>query len=156
VRHYGTGEVIKLPRLGQLFGVDTLARMRRDREVGKEFFGNYMLDTRVVISSDHKRSALVQPFVRGRFLRKEDLTGPAIAKQFRDIAARHENLMSAGYVGVDLMSGFGFLSGTLRNVFLLEDGSVSVIDVMLVDMLYKPLCRFVMWRQEKIMRRYLS
>lgn len=156
VYRYGTDEVIKFSRLGQLSGLHTRARVERDISVGGKFFGTYMLETRFATSADGRDIALIQKFVRGRILRKTDMTHPVITQQFRDLIARHEKLVEEGYAGVDLMSGIGFLFGIACNIFLLEDGSIKVIDVMLIDMLSTFFQKLVRRRQAAILASYLD
>lgn len=150
VYRYGTREVIKFPKLAHVFGADVRSSMERDILIGKRFFGEYMLETRLAASPDGTKRVLIQKYVRGRVLRKADLATARVANQFKEILARHESLVSAGYAAVDLMSGVGFLFGTLRNIFLLEDESLRIIDLMLIDMLHEQLYRLAKRRQEKI------
>lgn len=146
--------MIKFPRTERLLGTRVRERMERDIVVGKQFLGEYMLDTRLAASPKQSRYAQLQAFVRGRPLKRDDLSDRRIAEQFRELILRHDALLANGFASVDFMSGIGFMSGSLRNIFLLENVRVSVIDVMLIDVVPELAQKVAMWRQQAIIASY--
>ena len=162
VYRYGENEVIKFSRLGRIFRRAFKERPDWDISVARQFFADVMVPVRVATLNDGSRKALIQPFVSGRVLSKKDLADPGILKGFQGVMGRHTNMTEAGFCPLDLAGGFGFLSGTLSNLYLLDDGSVKVIDTLLIDLrgtgiwqyALAPLANLAIRRQEAIIRTY--
>lgn len=151
---YGEREVIKFSRLTKLFGGGEIEYLRRDLEIGQKYFGEYMVPTRIATLSDGSKPALMQPFVRGRILKKSDLIDPRVRMQYREIVERHQRMVADGHSPIDLMSGMGFLLGRPRNIFLTDSMDVRLIDVMSVDMLSPFFRLWIQARQDKILTRF--
>ena len=138
VYHYGVNEVIRLPRAERLLGwllrdgLDLRDRFMRDISVCEQYLGNYALTTRVVESSKGE-IATIQPYIKGRYLSKNELQNKAIKVQFQDMITRCEKMLAAGYL-VDLIGQGGVLQRRLSNVLVLPDGNLKLFDAGLADM----------------------
>lgn len=106
--------------------------------------------------------AIVQPFVHGRLLEKKDLLNPHVYQQYQGIMQMHQTMIEAGHAPLDLAGALGLLRGQLDNLFLLNDGSVKIIDTLLIDVrglgllgkLLKPLASLVILWQNCIIHSY--
>lgn len=155
VHLYDHDQVIKFSRLTKLLGKRELDYVRRDIEIGERYFGEYMVPTRVATLPGGTRPVLLQPFVRGRILRRVDLANPSIAAQYKEIVRRNNTMLEDGHPPIDLMSGLGFLLGVPRNLFLVDNTDVRIIDVTSVEMLTPLFRRWIQLRQKVILDRYV-
>ena len=164
VYRYGIDEVIKIPRLERWLGTRLEDRLQRDISTCREFFGEYFLDTRLVISPDGKTIAAMQPAVTGHYLGKADLADSNIKRQFDDFVARYESMIRAGHAPVDLIGQGGVLRRRLSNVLVTEDKRLKLFDASLLDTKDIewgiPLVRLIIWlvlkRQVSTIRYLLS
>ena len=130
---YGDDEVIKFDRADFLVGRNAEHREFHDHAICKEFFGEYILDTKLVHSPNGKRLVEIQPRVTGHYLGVVDMKEPQIAAQFKNIVEAYRKLKEAGYPEIDLMGQGGAFSRCLSNIFVLPDGSLRIIDASLLD-----------------------
>ncbi len=158
VYRYGAAHVIKFSRFDWLLRGLVEGRIERDLALCREFFNDYVLESKTVTHGG--RTLLFQPFVKGVPLRREHLADAAVRKQFNDIVQRHVAMVQAGHPPVDLLGQLGLFSCCLSNIFLLENGTLRMIDTMLMDPenlgfltpLLRPLARWASRRQERVIR----
>ena len=163
VYHYGEQEVIKFSRFEILFGKRIVGRIERDLRVTKEFLGPYVLETRTEQSPSGTRVALIQPFVRGEYLRRSHMRDPGVAEQFADIAERHTRLIAAHYAAVDFLGQGGCFSRCLSNIWVIDERDLKIIDTMLADPsnlgfmtpILRPITKIVLARQRGIVDEFL-
>lgn len=156
IYEYGSNEVIKFDRADFVLGSHAKHRTFHDHAICKEFFGEYLLDTRVARSPNGKRLVDIQPRVVGHYLCKNDLRSPKIREQFKEILECHRRLKDAGYPDVDFVGQGGIFSRRLSNIFVLDDGSLRIIDASLLDEGYTDsgiFKRILRWGIARLIRR---
>ncbi len=161
---YGESEVIKFDRFDYLMGTVMSRIEEQDVAVLKKYFGDYLLDTRMVRSPDGSRTALVQPRLDGRFLCAKDFKSDITRSDFRAMMASRAKFMADGYTDLDLLGSSGILFRCLSNVFTMPDGHIRIFDPLIADFdeipkrarwLLLPLGKLALRRQQKIIDTFL-
>ncbi len=162
VYEYDTDKVIKFSSFEILHGRHGKKKIIQDYLICKSFFGEYILDTKIVGSPDNKRTILIQPKIVGRSLTKGDLQDPAISRQFKEILAGYDAMLREGYPEPDLIGFEGLFKNALNNIFITTDNKLFIIDNTLLDFkgsgifypLFSVICRVARLRQNYIIRKF--
>src|SRR5207302_61885 len=91
VYHYGESEIIKFPRLEKLLGALLVDRLSRDISVCKKYFAGFFLDTRLVHAPDSEKLAVIQPYITGHYLSKEDMKNTVVQQEFKNLMERYDS-----------------------------------------------------------------
>jgi hypothetical protein len=162
---YGESQVLKFSLFDFFIGkASAIRKAKYDLEVCTEVFGEFLVPTRILRSFRGGRIAKMQPFVHGRPLRLSDLKDAKVAHQFRELLSRHKELLDVRREEIDFMGGRGALTGVLTNIFLTNEGSVRIIDALLIsapgalfwNVPLRLLRSLITLRQSAIIRRYLE
>ena len=164
VYDYGEEEVVKFSLLDRFFPTYVRPRMKRDLLLTQRFFGEYILDTRFLMSEDEKWLVKIQPKVFGHFLCKKDLQYDVIRTQFLEIIACQDSLERSGYQPMDLIGHQGVLFGCFSNIFVVDSDNLIIIDTTILNtknsgmlsLFITPIAAFAKWRQRIVVRRFMK
>lgn len=164
VRLYGTDQVIKFSLFDRfLWKHNARAKAEYDIQLSQSLFGTFLLPTKLVVSEDGRRYAKLQPRIVGRKLKKKDLKNSRVKEQLAQIRERRHGLLAQD-IDIDLVGGLGFITGSFSNIFILPDGTLRIIDSLLISIpWHSPLgpvarfiCRVVILRQDMLFSEYLD
>ena len=164
VYRYGETEIIKFPKLERWVWPKLRERIERDISVCQKYFGEYLLDTRIVQDKVSGQIATIQPYIVGHYLSKSDLADPELKRQFEDFLGRYDSMIRAGYGPVELIGQGGVLKRCLSNVMVLPDKKLRLYDAVIMDTAYmgrwafaiRLLARYVLRRQASTIRFLLA
>lgn len=164
VRHYGENQIIKFSLFDRfLWKRYSRVKAEYDLRLANEIFGPYILRTELVVSEDGLRYGKLQPRIEGKKLKRADCKDVRIREQLVEIQQRRHGLVAQD-IDIDLVGGMGFITGTFSNIFVLSDGTLRIIDSLLISIpWHSPLawasrfiCRVVMLRQDVLFSEYLG
>lgn len=164
VYNYGTDKVIKFSLIGLMMGQGGLAKIIRDYEISKKFFGDFVLTTCFLKPQGKKLSVAIQTKIAGHYLHKKDLTDPVVNNQFRKIMEDNRQLLLAGYDQIDFVGRGGVFTNSFSNIFVTPTKQLVIIDTTLIEFkgsrLFYPLFWFIelgaKWRNNVLIRKYIE
>jgi len=131
---YGDDKVIKFSIINILIGRNMgFNRANNELHVCKKYFGDYILDTEILLSKNHRSVVEVQPKIKQRYLTINDMHSPSIRAQFMDIIQRYNELVSKENIELDLTGQAGLLKQRLSNIFILNNDTLKIIDATLLN-----------------------
>lgn len=134
VYNYGTDQVIKFSSLYFLLGLrKAKLKATEDYKICQEFFGQYILETKLVLSPCGKCLAHIQPKIAGHFLELKDLEEESIRKQFKEIMQDYNAMIKAGKKEIDFIGRMGLLKKQLSNIFVTQENKLKIIDATLLS-----------------------
>jgi hypothetical protein len=129
VYHYGDHEVIRFPRAESwMWKQNLLEHFEHEIALFKEYFGEYVLDTRVAQEPGTHRIVTIQPYITGHYLSKSDLQDVAIRRQFDDFMSRYDALVRDGHGQIDLVGQGGITRRCLSNIIIQQDKKLRLFD----------------------------
>jgi RIO-like serine/threonine protein kinase len=164
VYEYDSDKVLKYSILHYIIGAKALARAEREIMMCKKYLGEYVLDTEIGVSSNGRHVVHIQRRLSGQPLMVRDLGSEKVREDFKELMERYDALVHAEGVHLDLMGSDGVLSGRLANIFVTDDNELRIIDATLLDArgiglvgpLFHALGKFVVWRQDQIVRNFMA
>jgi hypothetical protein len=162
---YNETEVIKFDRFDYLLGARMSQIEERDVAILKKYFGEYLLDTRLMRAPDGSRKALVQPRIDGHYLCASDFENAVTRSDFIGMMHARDMLIADGFTDLDLLGSSGLFSRCMSNVFAMPDGHLKIIDPLVADFdeipskvkwFLGPLGRMALRRQEKMIKVFLA
>jgi hypothetical protein len=133
VFEYGDDKVIKFSIVNFLIGnAKGTDRATRELALCKKYFGKYILDTELLLSTNHRHIAEVQPKVRQHYLTINDIKDPSIHKQFMEIVQNYDQLVSLEKIEIDLTGQAGLFKQCLGNIFITDKNRLVIIDSTLL------------------------
>ena len=138
VYEYGEDNVIKFSKFDFLLGFEKAQKIvPEEYTLCKQFFGEYILDSEIVVSDDQKRVALIQRKIVGHCLTRDDLRNEEIRRQFREIAERYSAMVKSGHSEIDLVGHegvFRIFNRCLGNILVTNTGKLVIYDVTSLNM----------------------
>lgn len=162
VYEYDTDSVIKFSTLYFFLGSKAKEKATQDYDTCKKFFGKYLLETEITISSNNKHIVQIQPKIEGHFLTKKYLEHEYIQKQFKEIVNGYHSMIKTGNAEIDLVGRAGVFRRCLSNIFVTPNNELSIIDATLMEVtgFLKPIIflirTFITWRQNSTIKFFLS
>jgi hypothetical protein len=164
VYEYDKDQEIKFSKFDFLMGYkNAKEKSFYDYQTCKKFFGQYLLETKIVTSPNHRHIALIQPRISGRFLKIKDLKNEIIRRQFKEILDGYLAMLKAGNDEVDLIGQDGVFSRCLSNIFITKENKLIIFDATIMDIrrfnfFEKPflflLAKFAKWRQDSNLKAF--
>ena len=134
VFEYGDDSVIKFSIVNILIGVDKgYIRATNELSLCKQYFGDYILDTEILLSKNHRFVVEIQPKIEKRYLTIKDMQNPLIRAQFKDIIQRYTKLVTKENIEIDLTGQAGLFKQRLSNIFITNDNELKIIDTTLLN-----------------------
>jgi hypothetical protein len=131
--NYGDNKVIKFSIINFLIGKDMgIARETSELSLCKKYFKEYVLDTEILSSKNHRFIAEVQPKIKQQYLNIEDMNQPLIRNQFIEIIQIYNQLISDEKNEVDLTGQAGLFGKRLSNIFITDDKKLVIMDATLL------------------------
>ncbi len=129
VYDYGTDQVIKFSKFDRMIGQEK-AREKSvaEYELCKKYFGDFLLETRIVVSPDGRRVAKLQPKISGRFLKKADLADERIQAQWVALLRCYDQYVASGAPFLDLLGQMGVWRRCLSNIYVTPEHALVLFD----------------------------
>jgi hypothetical protein len=162
VYEYEADKVIKYSTLYFFLGSKAKEKATRDYDTCKKYFGKYLLETEIAISSNEKYIVQIQPKIAGHYLTKKDLEHEYIHKQFKEIATGYHAMIITKNTEIDLIGRAGVFRRCLGNIFVTKNDELLIFDATLLEVtgFLKPIVflirTFITWRQNSTMKYFLS
>jgi hypothetical protein len=162
VYEYETDKVIKFSALFFFLGSKAKEKAVQDYDTCKKYFGKYLLETEIAISSNYKHIVQIQPKIVGYFLTKKDLEDEYIHKQFKEIVNSYHTMIKTKNTEIDLIGRAGVFRRCLGNIFVTQNNELFIFDATLMEVtsFLKPIVflirTFVTWRQNSTINFFLS
>ena len=162
VYEYDTDSVIKFSILYFFLGSKAIEKATQDYDTCKKYFGKYLLETEIAISSNNKHIVQIQPKIAGHFLTKKDLEHEYIQKQFKEIVNGYHSMIKTTNTEIDLIGRAGVFKGCLSNIFVTPNNELFIIDATLMEVtgFLKPIVflirTIITWRQNSTIKFFLS
>lgn len=138
VYEYGDDRVIKFSKFDYFTGTsEALRKYVSDYEICRRHFGDYILETDIVASSDGNRVAKIQPKIAGQFLTKRMLKSEGVRAQLKEFLERYDEFTGAAFF--DLIGHHGILRPCLSNVYVTPLGKLVVFDATLFNIRELPV-----------------
>ena len=161
VYEYDTDSVIKFSILYFFLGSKAKEKATQDYDTCKKYFGKYLLETEIAISSNNKHIVQIQPKIVGHFLTKKDLEHEYIQRQFKEIVNRYHSMIKTTNTEIDLIGRAGAFRRCLSNIFVTPNNELFIIDATLMEVtgFLKPIVflirTFITWRQNSTIKFFL-
>jgi len=134
VYEYDTDKVIKFSKFDFFLGrKKAKEKSNNDYVICKQYFGKYILETRIVSSQDGQRIAKIQQKVSGRFLAVRDLQNEHIKTQFREILQAYDVMRADGRPHLDLIGQKGVWQKCMSNILITKEHHLMIFDATLFD-----------------------
>ena len=162
VYEYETDRVIKFSTLYFFLGSKAKEKATQDYDTCKKYFGKYLLETEIAISSNNKYIVQIQPKIAGHYLTKKDLEHEYIQKQFKEIVNRYHTMIKTKNTEIDLIGRAGVFRRCLGNIFVTHSNELFIFDATLMKVtgFLKPIVFliriFITWRQNSTIKFFLS
>jgi len=162
VYEYDSNSVIKFSILYFFLGSRAKEKATQDYDICKKFFGKYLLETEIAISSNNKHIVHIQPKIVGHFLTKKDLEHEYIQKQFKEIVNGYHSMIKTENTEIDLIGRGGVFKRCLSNIFVTPNNELLIVDATLMEVtgFLKPIVflirTFITWRQNSTIKFFLS
>ena len=155
VYRYGSDKVLKYSILYYVLGKHALAKAHRDYALCKQYLGDYILYTDIIVSPSGKHVVHMQPWISGRPLMQADLKDPQIKVKCIDLLARYALLIEKENLPIDLIGREGVFSGGLTNIFVTDTRELKIIDATGLEFsktgilmpILTAIKSFILWRQ---------
>jgi hypothetical protein len=134
VFEYGDDKVIKFSIVNFLIGRNNgFNRATHELHLCKKYFGDYILETEVLLSKNRSFTVEVQPKINQRYLTINDMQNPSIRAQFMDLIHKYNELVSKEKIELDLTGQAGLFKQRLSNIFITDNGELKIIDATLLN-----------------------
>ena len=129
VYDYGADQVIKFSKFDRMMGQEKArGKSVAEYELCKKYFGDFLLETRIVSSLDGRRVAKLQPKVTGRFLKKADLANERVRAQWVELLRRYDQYVASGAPFLDLLGQMGVWRRCLSNIYVTPEHTLVLFD----------------------------
>jgi len=161
VHRYGDDEVIKFYRWSdRVFEEKFQQRLKSDYETAAHYLGDFVVPTQFIQYKN--KSVRTQPYISGRFLSKDDLNSPIVAKKFQQLIERYNKMVNSERYEMDLIGHEGIIRGKLGNIILTGDNQLKIFDCMLFKTdgldkwawLMRLVMRIAKWRQHHVIKKF--
>ena len=162
VYEYDNDRVIKFSILFFFLGSKAKEKAAQDYDTCKKYFGGYLLETEIAISSNNKHIVQIQHKIVGHYLTKKDLEHEYIQKQFKEIITGYHSMVKTTNTEIDLIGRAGAFRRCLSNIFVTPNNELFIIDATLMEVtgFLKPIVflirTFITWRQNSTIKFLLS
>jgi len=131
---YENDKVIKYSIVNFLIGINKgFNRANDEHNLCKKYFGDYILETEIFVSKNHRLVVEIQPKIKQRYLTINDMKKPSIKVQFMDIIKRYNQLVKKENVEFDLTGQAGLFKQRLSNIFITDNNKLKIIDATLLN-----------------------
>lgn len=172
VKHYGDNQVIKFP-FGPRYFLDRhkhCENVARDEAVARNYFKDYLIQRDVHFFPHKGRPSyvIIEPFVTGKHLRREDLQDSEIKKQFVEIVELNKHMFEMEDLAFDMFGIWGLLWRGKREVANMilnsETKKLVVIDPSVMhigkhrdqQILVSSVTFWALKKQKKLLKHYLG
>ena len=129
VYEYGADQVIKFSKLDRMMGQEKAGEKSvAEYELCRKYFGDFILETRIVSSPDGRRVAKLQQKISGRFLKKADLSDERVRAQWVELLRCYDQYVASGAPFLDLLGQMGVWRRCLSNIFVTPEHTLILFD----------------------------
>ena len=134
VYSYGIDKVIKFSLIHFFYGKKKgLEWAHKELEISKKYFGEFLLNTEIVISQNKSYIAQLQPKIIGHHLTGKDLDNKILYKQFLKIIDGYQQMCKDGQPEIDLIGQKGVFKKCMSNIFVLNNNQLVIMDATLFN-----------------------
>jgi hypothetical protein len=134
VYSYDIDKVIKFSLIHFFYGKKKgLEWAHKELEISKKYFGEFLLNTEIVISQNKRYIAQLQPKIIGHHLMEKDLDNKILYKQFLKIIDNYQQMCRDGQPEIDLIGQKGICKKCMSNIFVLNNNQLVIMDATLFN-----------------------
>jgi|688.fasta_scaffold09405_2 hypothetical protein len=134
VYSYDVDKVIKFSLIHFFYGKKKgLQWAHKELEISKQYFGEFLLNTEIVISKNKGYFAQLQPKITGHHLTAKDLDNKILYQQFLKIVDCYHQMYKDGQPEIDLIGQKGIFKKCMSNIFVLNNNQLVIMDATLFN-----------------------
>jgi hypothetical protein len=134
VYSYDIDKVIKFSLIHFFYGKKKgLEWAHKELEISKKYFGEFLLNTEIVISQNKSYIAQLQPKIIGHHLTGKDLDNEILYQQFLKIIDGYQQMCKDGQPEIDLIGQKGVFKKCMSNIFVLNNNQLVIMDATLFN-----------------------
>jgi hypothetical protein len=134
VYSYDIDKVLKFSLIHFFYGkTKGLKWAHKELEISKKYFGEFLLNTEIVISQNNRYFAQLQPKIIGHHLMEKDLDNKILYKQFLKIVDCYHQMCKDGQPEIDLIGQKGIFQKCMSNIFVLNNNKLVIMDATLFN-----------------------
>jgi|GEM_PF-791984 len=161
VYSYDVDKVIKFSLIHFFYGKKKgLQWAHKELEISKKYFGEFLLNTEIVISQNKRYFGQLQPKIIGHHLTAKDLDNKILYQQFLKIVEGYHQMCKDGQPEIDLIGQKGILKKCMSNIFVLNNNQLVIMDATLFNtkcpIILKPIITFLRYLVLPIQNRRIN
>jgi hypothetical protein len=134
VYSYDIDKVIKFSLIHFFYGKKKgLKWAHKELEISKKYFGEFLLNTEIVISQNKRYIAQLQPKIIGHHLTGKDLDNEILYQQFLKIIDCYQQMCKDEQPEIDLIGQKGVFKKCMSNIFVLNNNQLVIMDATLFN-----------------------
>ena len=133
---------------------------QKELEISKKYFGDFILNTEIVISENKHYFAQLQPKIIEHHLTAKDLDNKILYQQFLKIIDGYHQMCKDRQPEIDLIGQKGIFKKCMSNIFVLNNNQLVIMDATLFNtkcpIILKPIIAFLRYLVLPIQNRRIN